>query len=132
MLSPLKPTVDPEITLDLLDIRLGRVLSAELEPSAPKPSYRLSIDFGGYGVRNSVGRFLARTARLATLGRFTGHPPEELVGRQVMGMLNFTPRQVGEALSEVLVIGIQYRGRESGEATFLTPAVEGKLGSKLF
>ena len=132
MPSPLKPTVDPQATLDLLDIRLGRVLSAEPEPSAPKPSYRLSIDFGGYGVRTSVARFLARTARLATLGRFTGHPPDELIGRQVMGVLNFAPRQIGEIMSEVLVIGIQYKGRDSGEATFLTPAVEGKLGSKLF
>lgn len=119
MASELKPVVEFEDTLGRLDIRLGRVLNAELEPSAPKRSYRLKIDFGKYGVRTSIGRF-------------TGHPPEELIGRQVMGVLNFAPRQIGDAVSEVLVIGIQFKGADSGEATFLTPATEGKLGSKLF
>ncbi|WP_425147926.1 tRNA-binding protein [Deinococcus sp.] len=119
MSNDLKPTVRPEDTLEQLDIRLGRILSAEAEPSAPKPSYRLQIDFGKYGVRTSVGRF-------------TSHPPGELVGRQVMGVLNFEPRQIGDVSSEVLMIGIQAKGKDSGEATFLTPALEGKLGSKLF
>ncbi|ULH16447.1 tRNA-binding protein [Deinococcus sp. KNUC1210] len=119
MSTDLKPTVRPEDTLERLDIRLGRVLSAEPEPSAPKPSYRLRIDFGKYGVRTSVGRF-------------TTHPQSELVGRQVMGVLNFEPRQIGDVSSEVLIIGIQARGQDSGEATFLTPALEGKLGSKLY
>ena len=119
MPTPLKPTVTVSATLDLLDIRLGRVLKAELEPSAPKPAYRLTIDFGPYGTRTSVGRF-------------TQHPPEDLIGQQVMGVLNFEARQIGDAQSEVLIIGLQFRGAESGEATFLTPATEGKLGSKLF
>ncbi|WP_293912296.1 tRNA-binding protein [Deinococcus sp.] len=119
MPTPLKPTVSFDATLGLLDIRLGRVLKAELEPSAPKPAYRLTIDFGPYGTRTSVGRF-------------TCHPPEDLIGKQVMGVLNLTPRLIGDVLSEVLVIGVQFKGAESGEATFLTPALEGKLGSKLF
>lgn len=119
MASELKPTVDFDDTLGRLDIRLGKVLKAELEPSAPKKSYRLTIDFGKYGVRTSVGRF-------------TGHSPEEIVGQQVMGVLNFAPRQIGNVQSEVLVIGVQLPGAESGEATFLTPAKAGKLGGKLF
>lgn len=119
MASDLKPTVPFEDTLALLDIRLGKVLAAQLEPSAPKPAYRLDIDFGKYGTRTSVGRF-------------TQHPPEALVGQQVVAVLNFAPRQIGRVVSEVLVLGVQFRGAESGEATFLTPAGEAKLGSKMF
>ena len=119
MPTDLKPTVNIDTTFALLDIRTGRVLSAELEPSAPRPAYRLSVDFGKYGTRTS-------------LGRFTQHPPEELIGRQVLGVLNLEPRNIGETLSEVLILGIQYKGADSGEATFLTPSQEGKLGSKVF
>lgn len=119
MASELKPTVEFEDTLGKLDIRLGKVLKAELEPSAPKKSYRLTVDFGKYGVRTSVGRF-------------TGHAPEELVGQLVMGVLNFAPRQIGDVQSEALIIGVQFPGADSGEATFLTPARAAKLGSKLF
>lgn len=119
MASDLKAVVDFDDTLGKLDIRLGRVQRVELEPSAPKKSYRLTIDFGKYGVRTSIGRF-------------TGHTPEELVGRQVMGVLNFAPRQIGDAVSEVLVLGVQFKGADSGEATPVSPLLEGKLGSKLF
>ena len=119
MANDLKPTADFEETFGKLDIRLGRVLSAEPAPGTLKKSYRLKIDFGKYGVRTSVGRF-------------TGHPPEELIGRQVMGVLNLAPRQIGDVQSDVLVLGIQFRGAESGEATPVTPITEGKLGSKLF
>jgi tRNA-binding protein len=66
------------------------------------------------------------------VGRFTQHAPEELKGKLVLGVLNFEPRRVGETLSEVLILGVQYPKAESGEATFITPAVEAKIGSKLF
>ena len=114
-----KPTADKACTFDLLELRLGRVLSAELEPSAPKRAYRMVVDFGKFGRRTSVGRF-------------TQHEPEDLVGKLVVGVLNFPPRSVGEVTSEVLVLGVQVPGAESGEATFLTPAQEAKIGSKVF
>lgn len=117
--TPLKPTVDVEETLGRLDLRLGRIIVAEPEPSAPKAAYRLTIDFGKYGHRTSVGRF-------------TGQTPAELLGRQVVGVLNFAPRQVGDVLSEVLVLGVQIPGAASGEAAVLTPVLEAKLGSKVF
>ncbi len=119
MASEEKPLVSKEETFDRLEIRLGRVLEAEIEPSAPKRAYRLKIDFGKFGVRTSVGRF-------------TCHSPEEMRGRLVMGVLNFGPRRIGEVVSEVLVLGVQYPKAESGEATFLTPAAEAKIGGKLF
>ena len=46
--------------------------------------------------------------------------------------MNFPPREIGGAISEVLILGVQYPKADSGEATFVTPAVEAKLGSKLF
>ena len=119
MATEIKPTVSMEETFDLLDIRLGRVLSAEPEPSSPKPAYRLVTDFGKFGHKTSVGRF-------------TQHTPEDLVGHLVLGVLNFEPRYVGDAVSEVLVLGVQYPKADSGEATFLTPAAEAKIGSKVF
>ncbi|MBB6096964.1 tRNA-binding protein [Deinobacterium chartae] len=118
-MADLKPTVTFEDTLGRLDIRLGRVLEVVPEPSAPKASYRLTVDFGKYGRRTSVGRF-------------TRHAAEALQGKQVLGVLNFEPRPIGEVMSEVLILGVQYPGADSGEATFLTPAVEARLGSKVF
>jgi tRNA-binding protein len=114
-----KSVVSKEEVFDRLEIRLGKVIEVEIEPSAPKPSYRMTIDFGKYGRRTSVGRF-------------TKHPIEEVKGRLVLGVLNFEPRMIGEVVSEVLVLGVQFPKAESGEATFVTPAAPAKIGSKLF
>ncbi len=114
-----KAFVSKEDTFDRLEIRVGRVVQCEIEPSAPKKAYRLKIDFGKFGVKTSVGRF-------------TQHAAEEIVGKLVMGILNFEPRQIGEVLSEVLILGVQYPKADSGEATFVMPLVEGKIGGKLF
>ena len=65
-------------------------------------------------------------------GRFTRHPVEEVKGRLVLGVLNFGPRPMGPVTSEVLVLGVQYPKAESGEATFVSPAVDAKVGSKVF
>jgi tRNA-binding protein len=115
----MKPVVLKEETFDKLEIRLGRVLSVEIEPSAPKNSYKLEIDFGKFGRKTSVARL-------------TQHSKEELQDKLVLGVLNFEPRQVGKTLSEVLVLGVQYPKADSGEATIITPLVDAKIGSKLF
>jgi len=119
MLRETKEIVSKEESLDLLEIRLGRVLSVEDAPGAPKKSYRLKVDFGKFGIKTSVARL-------------TQIPLEELKGKQVFGVLNFKPRQVGDTLSEVLILGVQYPKSESGEATIITPLTEAKIGSKLF
>lgn len=118
-MSEEKEMVSKEETFDKLEIRIGRVISVEEEPSAPKKAYKLKIDFGKFGVKTSVGRF-------------TEHKPEEIKGKLVLGILNFPPRQIGDTLSEVLTLGVQYPKAESGEATFITPFVEAKMGGKLF
>ncbi|HVI49711.1 MAG TPA: hypothetical protein VM661_00715 [Candidatus Sulfotelmatobacter sp.] len=119
MSSEIKDVVSKEDTFDKLEIRLGRVLSATPEPSAPKASYKITVDFGKFGQRTSVGRF-------------TRHAVEEIVGKQVMGVLNFEPRMIGDVRSDFLLLGVQYPKADSGEATFIAPAVEAKIGSKLF
>jgi tRNA-binding protein len=115
----IKGTVNKENTFDQLEMRLGKIISAELEPTAPKKAYKLLIDFGKFGQKISVGRF-------------TQHSEEELRGKLVLGVLNFEPRQIGNVTSEVLVLGVQYPKADSGEATIITPLAEAKIGGKLF
>ena len=73
--------------------------------------------------------FDAELSRMTTL---TGYTPEELIGRQIMGVLNFKPREIGGVVSEFLCLGVQFPKADSGDATIITPLVEAKLGSKLF
>ena len=79
----------------------------------------LRSKFGKYGKRVSYGRF-------------TNHPIEDVKDRLVLGVLNFESRQMGPVTSEVLTLGVQFPKADSGEATFVSPAVNAKIGSKLF
>ena len=119
MANELKPLVSMADTFDLLDIRVGNVLTVETAVTARKPSYKLTADFGRFGVKTSVARL-------------TQHPPEELIGRQILGVLNFGAREVGGIISEFLCLGVQIPKATSGEATIVTPMIEVKPGSKLF
>lgn len=114
-----KAVVAKEDTFDKLEVRVGRVINVEEEIAAPKKAYKMKIDFGKFGIKTSVGRF-------------TQHQPDEIKGKLVLGILNFPPRQIGNTTSEVLILGVQYPKAESGEATFITPFVEAKIGGKLF
>ncbi len=119
MTTESKPNVLKAETFDQLEIRVGRVIDAELEPSAPKKAYCLKIDFGKFGVKKSVGRF-------------TQHSIEEIKGKLVLGVLNLGKITIGDVDSEVLILGTQYPKADSGEATFITPAADSKIGGKLF
>ena len=118
-MAEVKPVVQKENTFDPLEIRVGRIISVQPEPAAPKLSYNMVIDFGKFGLKRSVGRF-------------TKHAPEELLNRLVVAVLNFPIRKIGTAESEVLVLGTQFPGGESGEATPLSPGAETRIGGKVF
>lgn len=100
-----------------VDIRAGRVVRAEPFPEARKPAIKLWIDFGPkIGEKKS-------SAQINTLYR-----PEELVGRQVMAVVNFPPRQIGPFMSEVLVLGAS---DPEGRISLLAPDHEVPCGARM-
>jgi len=101
-----------------VDIRVGRITRAEPYPEARKPALKLWIDFGG-----EIGekRSSAQITRHYTI--------EGLIGRQVMAVVNFPPRQIGKVMSEVLVLGVP---DETGEVVLLTPDQGVPLGGRMF
>jgi tRNA-binding protein len=99
-----------------LDIRVGTVVRAEAFPEARKPAYKLWIDFGELGVRQS-------SAQITQL-----YQPEELVGRQLVAVVNFPLRKVAGFRSEVLVLGAS---TQNGSITLLAPDAYAPDGERI-
>lgn len=110
----------PTISFDdflQVDIRVGRIVSAEPFPQARKPAYKLAIDLGPViGVKRSS----AQITRNYTL--------EDLPGRLVLCVINLPPRQIGPTLSEVLTLGVP---DEAGEVVLLAPERDVPLGGRM-
>ena len=101
-----------------IDIRCGTVVEAAPFPEARKPAIKLVIDFGG-----SIGR-------KTSSAQITKHyEPEGLVGRQVMAVVNFPPRQIGKFRSEVLTLGVP---DADGEVVLLGPGHAVPDGGRMF
>jgi tRNA-binding protein len=99
-----------------VDMRVGVVVDAQDFPAARRPAYKLSIDFGPLGVKRSSAQ-ITRHYRAA-----------DLVGRQVVAVVNFPPKQIGPFVSEVLVLGAY---DEAGEVILLHPDQAVPPGSKI-
>src|SRR3989338_3312910 len=90
-----------------LDIRVGKIIEANNFPEAKKPAYKLKIDFGSeIGIKNSSVQIVAL------------YKKEELIGRLILGVVNFPPRKIGPFESEVLTLGVH---DEEGKVILITP-----------
>ncbi|WP_375697915.1 tRNA-binding protein [Pseudophaeobacter sp. TrK17] len=109
-----------EITFDdflRVDIRVGEVIRAEAYPEARKPAIKIWIDFG------------PEIGEKKTSAQVTAHyTPEGLIGKQVMAVVNFPPRQIGKFMSEVLVLGLP---DEAGEIRLVGPDGPVPLGGRM-
>jgi tRNA-binding protein len=100
------------------DIRVGTIVDAKPFPEAKKPAIQLWVDFGGaLGVKKSSAQITVH------------YTPDRLIGRQVVAVVNFPPRQIGPFMSEILVLGLP---DENGAVVLLRPDLQVPDGGKMF
>lgn len=99
-----------------IDIRVGRVLDVQEFPEARNPSYKLTIDFGPLGVKRSSAAIRP------------WYTKEQLLGRHIVAVTNFPPRQIASFSSEVLCLGAV---QSDGRVIMLHPDEEGELGAPI-
>jgi len=113
--------LSPQIGFDdflKVDVRVGRIVSAEAFPEARKPAFKLTIDFGlEIGIKKSSAQ-ITRNHRL-----------EDLPGRLVLAVVNFPPRQIGPSRSEVLTLGVP---DADGEVMLIGPDRDVPIGGRLY
>jgi tRNA-binding protein len=111
----------PTITFDeflRVDVRVGRIVEVRPFPAARKPAYQLEVDFGPtIGRRRSSAQLTQR------------YQPDDLLGRQVLAVVNFPVRQIANFFSEVLVLGVP---DADGNVVLVEPQAEVPLGGRLF
>lgn len=113
---PSEPTISYD-NFARLEMRVGRVVRAEPFPEARRPAYRLWIDFGDLGVKRSSAQVTAH------------YDAADLIGRQVVAVTNFPPKQIATFMSEVLVLGVP---SERGEVVLLAPDREVPDGGRVY
>ncbi len=99
-----------------VDMRIGKIVSVEDFPEAKKPAYKLIVDFGKLGVKKSSAQITRRYTK------------EKLVGRQVVAVVNFPPKQIANFVSEVLVLGAVTK---NDDVILLRPDEDVELGEKI-
>jgi tRNA-binding protein len=100
-----------------VDMRVGRVLKVEDFPKARNPSYKFEVDFGPeVGVKHSAAQL-------------TNYAKDELLGRQVIAVVNFPPKNIAGFNSEVLILGVDMEG---GVVSMLQPRDEAIIGARVY
>lgn|SRR5690606_26905062 len=99
-----------------IDMRVGTILEVADFPKARKPAYQLTIDFGELGTKKS-------SAQIVTL-----YNKNELIGKQIIAVVNFPPKQIANFISECLVLGIY---NENNEVVLLSPDKKTQNGCKI-
>ncbi|MEX0965643.1 MAG: tRNA-binding protein [Bacteroidia bacterium] len=100
-----------------VDIRVGQIVEALPFPEARKPSFKLVIDLGPLGLKKSCAQLTRH------------YTAEKLIGKQVLCVVNFPPRQIGPAMSEVLTLGVP---DEENEPVLLSPDLNVPTGGRLY
>ena len=102
-----------------LDIRVGKIIAVEEFPEAKKPAYKLTIDFGPeIGQKRSSAQLIKYYTK------------DDLIGKKVLGVVNFPPRQIGPFISEVLTLGVPDEGHE---CILIVPDIDDAvIGGKLY
>lgn len=101
-----------------VDIRVGKIIEVLDFPQARKPAYKLTIDFGPeIGIKKSSAQIVDNYSKA------------DLIGKLVLGVVNFTPRQIGPFISEVLTLGVP---GQNGTVILVQPEQTVELGSRLF
>jgi tRNA-binding protein len=100
-----------------VDMRVGRVLKMEDFPKARNPSYKFEVDFGKeVGIKRSAAQL-------------TNYSKEELLGKQVIAVVNFPPKNIAGFISEVLILGVDMKG---GVVAMLQPRNEAIIGARVY
>ena len=95
---------------------MGKIIKVE-DSLSKKPTYRLTVDFG------------PEICIKVSCGAYRNYSKDELVGKQVIGVVNFPSKKMGPEISEVLILGVS---NDKGETIYLTPQSEVALGQKIF
>lgn len=99
-----------------LEMRVGKIIDVKDFPEAKKPAYKLRIDFGELGIKNS-------SAQITKL-----YSKEDLLGKQIIAVTNFPPKKIAGFVSDVLVLGVITK---DNEVILLKPEREVELGNKI-
>jgi tRNA-binding protein len=99
-----------------IEIRVGKIIDVKDFPEAKKSSYKLRIDFGKFGIKRSSAQITALYSK------------EDLLGKQVVAVTNFPPKQIADFESEVLVLGVVTKDKK---VVLLKPEKEVELGDKI-
>ncbi len=100
-----------------VELRVGTIIEVQEFPEARKPAYKLTIDFGECGIKKSSAQITIH------------YKKEDLIGRQVIGVINFPPKQIGPFISECLTTGF---ADEEGNVVLAQPERKVPNGSKMF